>query len=227
MRPVEILRFFLQTGWIAKIVLVTLLLFSLASWSVILAKWRELSAAKRVSDRFLRVFRKASRLNEAAEAVPQHRASPLAALFQAGYTELEANIRAARRNQGPEATLRVRSLDGVSRALERAIGSEQERLQRALPLLATTASVTPFIGLFGTVWGIMNTFMAIGATGSTSIVTVAPGIAEALVNTAAGLAAAIPAVIAYNHLLAHVRHIRRRMDDFALEFLNLVERNFT
>jgi biopolymer transport protein TolQ len=227
MRAVEILRFFLQTGWIAKIVLVILLLFSLASWSVILAKWRELTAAKRVSDRFLRVFRKASRLNEAAEAVPQHRASPLAALFQAGYTELEANIRAARRTQGPEATLRVRSLDGVSRALERATGSEQERLQRALPLLATTASVTPFIGLFGTVWGIMNTFMAIGATGSTSIVTVAPGIAEALVNTAAGLAAAIPAVIAYNHLLAHVRHLRRRMDDFALEFLNLVERNFT
>jgi len=227
MRTVEILGFFLQTGWIAKIVLATLLLFSLASWSVILAKWRELSTARRVSDRFLRVFRKATRLNEAAEAAPQHRASPLAALFQAGYSELEAHIRAARRAAGPEATLRVRSLDGVSRALERAVGSEQERLQRALPLLATTASVTPFIGLFGTVWGIMNTFRAIGATGSTSIMTVAPGIAEALVNTAAGLAAAIPAVIAYNHLLAQVRHLRRRMDDFALEFLNLVERNFT
>ncbi len=227
MQPVEILRFFLQTGWVAKIVLVTLLLFSLASWSVILAKWRELAAARRVSDRFVRVFRKASRLNEAAEAVPQHRASPLSAMFQAGYTELEANIKAARRNAGPEATLKVKNLDGVSRSLERAIGSEQERLQRALPLLATTASVTPFIGLFGTVWGIMNTFRAIGATGSTSILTVAPGIAEALVNTAAGLLAAIPAVIAYNHLLAQVRHIRRRMDDFALEFLNLVERNFT
>jgi len=227
MPPVEILKFFLQTGWVAKIVLVTLLLFSLASWSVILAKWRELSAARRVSDRFVRVFRKASRLNEAAEAAPQHRESPLSAMFQAGYTELEANIKAARRSAGPEAALKVKSLDGVSRSLERAIGSEQERLQRALPLLATTASVTPFIGLFGTVWGIMNTFHAIGVTGSTSIVTVAPGIAEALVNTAAGLLAAIPAVIAYNHLLAQVRHIRRRMDDFALEFLNLVERNFT
>ena len=227
MPPVEILKFFLQTGWVAKIVLVTLLLFSLASWSVILAKWRELSAARRVSDRFVRVFRKASRLNEAAEAAPQHRASPLSAMFQAGYTELEANIKASRRSAGPEAALKVKSLDGVSRSLERAIGSEQERLQRALPLLATTASVTPFIGLFGTVWGIMNTFHAIGVTGSTSIVTVAPGIAEALVNTAAGLLAAIPAVIAYNHLLAQVRHIRRRMDDFALEFLNLVERNFT
>jgi biopolymer transport protein TolQ len=227
MRAVEILRFFLQTGWVAKIVLVTLLLFSLASWSVILAKWRELGAARRASERFLRVFRRASRLNEAAEAAPKHRSSPLAAMFQAGYTELEANIKAARRAAGAETALRIKSLDNVSRSLERAIGSEQERLQRALPLLATTASVTPFIGLFGTVWGIMNTFHAIGATGSTSIVTVAPGIAEALVNTAAGLLAAIPAVIAYNHLLAHVRQLRRKMDDFALEFLNLVERNFT
>jgi len=227
MQAVEILSFFLQTGWIAKIVLVILLLFSLASWSVILAKWRELSTARRASERFLRVFRKSSRLSEAAEAAPQHRSSPLAAMFQAGYTELEAGIRATRRAGAPDSELKLRSLDGVSRALERAVGSEVERLQRALPLLATTASVTPFIGLFGTVWGIMNTFRAIGATGSTSIVTVAPGIAEALVNTAAGLLAAIPAVIAYNHLLADARHLRRRMDDFALEFLNLVERNFT
>jgi biopolymer transport protein TolQ len=148
-------------------------------------------------------------------------------MFSAGYAELEAQIKAARRTAGPEATLKIRSLEGVARALERVIGSEQERLQRALPLLATTASATPFIGLFGTVWGIMHTFGEIGATGSTSIVTVAPGIAEALVNTAAGLLAAIPAVIAYNHLLAKVRHLRRRMDDFLLEFVNLIERNFT
>jgi biopolymer transport protein TolQ len=227
MLVVEILGYFLQTGWMAKIVLVTLLLFSLGSWSVILAKWRELASARKVSDRFIKVFRKATRLNEAAEVAPRHRASPLAAIFQAGYTELEANIRNARRSSGPDTPLTVKSIDGVSRSLTRAIGSEQERLQRALPLLATTASVTPFIGLFGTVWGIMNTFRAIGATGSTSILTVAPGIAEALVNTAAGLLAAIPAVIAYNHLLAKVRHLRRRMDDFALEFLNLVDRNFT
>jgi biopolymer transport protein TolQ len=223
---VDLLRFFIATGWVAKVVLVTLVLFSLGSWSVILAKWRELTAARSASERFLRTFRKAARLNEAAEAAPRHRGSPLVTLFQAGYTELEANIRSARRTAGPDVPLKVRSLDGVQRSLERAIGAEQERLQRALPLLATTASVTPFIGLFGTVWGIMNTFHAIGATGSTSIVTVAPGIAEALINTAAGLLAAIPAVVAYNHLLAKVRHLRRRMDDFLLEFLNLVERNF-
>ncbi|MCU0232814.1 MAG: MotA/TolQ/ExbB proton channel family protein [Thermoanaerobaculales bacterium] len=223
----EILRFFLQTGWVAKIVLAILVVFSLASWSVILAKWRELGAAGRASDRFIRVFREASRLNEAAATASKHRASPLAGMFQAGYTELEAQIRSQRREGEAGATLKLKSINGVQRALQRALGAEVERLQRALPMLATTASATPFIGLFGTVWGIMNTFHAIGATGSTSIVTVAPGIAEALVNTAAGLLAAIPAVVAYNHLLAKVRVLRRRMEDFELEFVNLVDRNFT
>jgi biopolymer transport protein TolQ len=227
MTAVEILRFFLQTGWVAKIVLAILVVFSLASWSVILAKWRELGAAGRASDRFIRVFREASRLNEAAATASKHRASPLAGMFQAGYTELEAQIRSQRREGEAGATLKLKSINGVQRALQRALGAEVERLQRALPMLATTASATPFIGLFGTVWGIMNTFHAIGATGSTSIVTVAPGIAEALVNTAAGLLAAIPAVVAYNHLLAKVRVLRRRMEDFELEFVNLVDRNFT
>jgi biopolymer transport protein TolQ len=227
MPAVEIIKFFLQTGWVAKIVLAILIVFSLASWSVILGKWREMGAARRASDRFLKVFRKAARLNEAAAEAPKYRSSPLTGMFQAGYTELEAQIRSVRREADPGTTLKLKSLDGIGRALERARGAELERLQRALPMLATTASATPFIGLFGTVWGIMNTFHAIGATGSTSIVTVAPGIAEALVNTAAGLLAAIPAVVAYNHLLAKVRILGRRMDDFGLEFLNLVERNFT
>jgi biopolymer transport protein TolQ len=227
MPAVEIVKFFLQTGWVAKVVLVILIIFSLASWSVILGKWRELGSARKASERFLKVFREAARLNEAAAVAPKHRASPLAGMFQAGYTELEAQMRVARRHGATGDTLRLRSLDGIARALDRAMGAEVERLQRALPMLATTASATPFIGLFGTVWGIMNTFHAIGATGSTSIVTVAPGIAEALVNTAAGLLAAIPAVVAYNHLLAKVRIMRRRMEDFELEFLNLVERNFT
>ena len=227
MPAVEIIKFFLQTGWVAKIVLVILIIFSLASWSVILGKWRELGAARRASNKFLKVFREAARLNEAAASAPKYRSSPLAGMFQAGYTELEAQIRAVRREADPGSSLKLKSITGIQRSLERARGAELERLQRALPMLATTASATPFIGLFGTVWGIMNTFHAIGVTGSTSIVTVAPGIAEALVNTAAGLLAAIPAVVAYNHLLAKVRIMGRMMDDFELEFLNLVERNFT
>ena len=222
----ELLRFFLATGWVAKVVLIILILFSLASWSVIFGKWRELTAAAGATDRFLKLFRKASRLNEVASQIQKYRESPLAPMFQAGHSELEAQLRTTQRPSGTNPNLKIKSLDAISRTLERVRGAELERLQRALPMLATTASATPFIGLFGTVWGIMNTFRAIGATGSTSILTVAPGIAEALINTAAGLLAAIPAVIAYNHLLARVRSLNRRMEDFELEFLNLVERNF-
>lgn len=225
--PVEILRFFVETGWTAKVVLIILIVFSLASWSVILAKFRELRAARRASEEFLKSFRKATRLSEVSENLKAYRNSPLASMFKAGFTELETQITAARKVAGPDGVYRIRSLDNVSRALERAVGAESERLASSLPMLATTASATPFIGLFGTVWGIMTTFRAIGATGSTSITTVAPGIAEALVNTAAGLLAAIPAVVAYNHLLARLRGLSRMMDDFMLEFLNLVERNFT
>jgi len=224
---VEILRFFVDTGWTAKVVLIILLLFSLGSWSVILAKWRELRSARRASNDFLRSFRKATRLSEVQDKLKEFRNAPVATMFQAGYTELETQIKAAQKAAGPDGILRIRSLQNVQRALERAVGSETERLSKSLPMLATTASATPFIGLFGTVWGIMNTFRAIGATGSTSIMTVAPGIAEALVNTAAGLLAAIPAVIAYNHLLSRLRGLDRMMQDFMLEFLNLVERNFT
>jgi len=222
----ELLRFFLTTGWVAKTVLIILVLFSLASWSVIFGKWRELTSAARSTERFLRLFRRASRLNEVASEVQKYRESPLAPMFQAGHSELEAQLRQTQKSVGADTRLKIKSLDAIARALERVRGAELERLQRALPMLATTASATPFIGLFGTVWGIMNTFRAIGATGSTSILTVAPGIAEALVNTAAGLLAAIPAVVAYNHLLARVRSLNRRMEDFQLEFLNLVERNF-
>ncbi|NOZ93485.1 MAG: hypothetical protein GXP47_01945 [Acidobacteria bacterium] len=224
---VEILRFFVETGWTAKVVLGILLLFSLGSWSVILAKWRELGTARKSSEGFLRRFRKATRLNEVAEVAGKYKSSPLATVFQAGYAELGAQIRVSQRRGSPEEGQRIRSVEGVQRAMQRAIGAERERLTRALPFLATTASATPFIGLFGTVWGIMNTFRAIGATGSTSILTVAPGIAEALVNTAAGLVAAIPALIAYNHLLGKIRHLSRRMEDFELEMLNLVDRNFS
>jgi len=224
-RDMEMLRFFLTTGWVAKTVLVILVLFSLASWSVIFGKWRELTAAARATERFLKVFRKASRLSEVGNQIQKFRNSPLAPMFQAGHSELEAQLRSTHRPPG-DASLRVKSLEAITRSLERVRGAELERLHRALPLLATTASATPFIGLFGTVWGIMNTFHAIGATGSTSILTVAPGIAEALINTAAGLLAAIPAVVAYNHMLARVRSLNRRMEDFELEFLNLVERNF-
>jgi biopolymer transport protein TolQ len=147
-------------------------------------------------------------------------------IFQAGYAEIDAQMKAA----GAAAeggSYRLRSLPSLERSLQRAIHVELSGLSRWTSFLATTAAVTPFIGLFGTVWGIMVAFGEIGLTGSTSLAVVAPGIAEALVNTAAGLAAAIPALIAYNYFAARIRRLRVRMDDFALELLNLSERNFT
>ena len=146
--------------------------------------------------------------------------SSLVGLFRAGYAEIEAQIAHA----GGAQT--IRSLDSVERSLLRASRIESARLSRYLSFLATTAAATPFIGLFGTVWGIMDSFMTIGSSGSTSITAVAPGISEALINTAAGLFAAVPALLAYNHFVQKLRGARGEMEDFTLEFLNLTERNF-
>jgi biopolymer transport protein TolQ len=146
----------------------------------------------------------------------------LVGLFRAGYAEIEAQIA---HSEGGRQT--VKSLDSVERSLIRATRIESARLSRFVPFLATCAAATPFIGLFGTVWGIMEAFGNIGATGSTSITAVAPGISEALINTAAGLFAAIPALLAYNHFVGRLRAARGEMEDFTLEFLNLTERNFT
>ena len=221
----EILHAFSTTGLVAKVVLAILGLFSLASWTLMVLKVRQLRRADRANQSFIAEFRRATRLSEVQAAAGRYTESPLGGMFRAGFLELEAQARVVQRNGGE--TGQIKSLTAVERALQRAIGVEGSRLQQFLPFLATTASATPFIGLFGTVWGIMITFQAIASSGSTSIVTVAPGIAEALINTAAGLAAAIPAVIAYNAFLGSLRRHRGVMDDFLLEFLNLTERTFT
>ena len=221
----EVLAAFGGTGLVAKGVLALLGVFSVASWTLMVLKVRQLRRCKAANRRFQADFRRATRLADVQAAAVRAPDAPLAGMFRAGYLELEAQVR-VQQQAGRDAD-QIKSLAGIERALQRAIGVEAARLQRFLPFLATTASATPFIGLFGTVWGIMNSFRAIAASGSTSIVTVAPGIAEALVNTAAGLAAAIPAVIAYNAFLGALREQRGVMDDFLLEFLNLTERTFT
>lgn len=221
----ELFQAFGATGAVAKLVLAILGVFSVASWSLMVLKIRQLRTAGRTNALFLAQFRQAARLSEVEEAARKFPQAPLSGMFRAGYLELEAQMRVQQRaGRDPG---QIRSLPAIERALQRAIGIESARLQRFLPFLATTASATPFIGLFGTVWGIMITFQAIAASGRTSIVTVAPGIAEALINTAAGLAAAIPAVVAYNAFLGALRRHRGVMDDFLLEFLNLTERTFT
>lgn len=224
----NIVQLFLSAGWTAKAVLLILGLFSLGSWAVIVGKLWSFSRADAHSGRFVNHFRKSRKFADVLGVCDQYPSSPLVGLFRAGYAELDAQVKAGRDVAPADSgRLFVKSLPAIERALERAAGVESNRLTRRLPFLATTASATPFIGLFGTVWGILGSFRAIGLTGSTSIVTVAPGIAEALVNTAAGLVAAVPALIAYNYFNGRVRVIRSEMRDFALEFMNLAERHFT
>lgn len=212
----EIVSLILQSGPVAKAVLVILLLFSVFSWSVMLSKWAALRRAQQQSGRFLRAFRKAARLEDVAAIAPQFRESPLAAVFDGGYTEYRRQV------GNPGGAVRMTA---VERATQIAASEELTRLERRLPWLATTGAVTPFIGLFGTVWGIIDAFHGLGTAGAATLRAVAPGISEALVTTAAGLFAAIPAVIAYNHFTHSIREFGARMGDFALEFLNAVERN--
>ena len=221
---------------LSQVVLAILLLFSIVSWGIILLKQWQFRRANRQSASFLDVFRRSSKFSEVQAVCRTLTESPLVGLFQAGYAELNAQLRtpviaAATGTELRPATTTVRptlrSLDAVDRALLRAAGTEMTRLEGRLLFLATTASITPFIGLFGTVWGIMSAFESIGQTGSTNLAIVSQPIAEALIATAAGLFAAIPAVYFYNHLTNRVKHFASDMEDFSLEFLNIAERNFT
>ena len=220
---------------VAKVVILVLALFSIVSWGVILYKWWTFHRAGRQSTQFLDVFRRSNKFSEVQAVCRSLNDSPLVGLFQSGYAELTAQLRqgappeiANGPNPKPAAGRpTLKSITAVDRALMRASVVEVNKLEHWIPFLATTASVTPFIGLFGTVWGILVAFEQIGATGSTSIASVGPGISEALVTTALGLFAAIPAVMAYNHLTNRVKGFASDMDDFSMEFLNIAERNFT
>ena len=215
-----------HSSTIAKLVLLILALFSIVSWSIILYKLWTFRRSERQSASFLDVFRRSNKFSE------------VQAVFQSGYTELTAQLRqnapaegaAAAPGSNPRAPAgrpTIKSLTAVDRALMRASVVEVNKLERRIPFLATTASIAPFIGLFGTVWGIMMAFQGISQTGSTNLGTVAQPIADALVATAAGLFAAIPAVYFYNHFTQRVKLFASQMDDFAMEFLNIAERNFT
>jgi biopolymer transport protein TolQ len=230
----DVVRLLRDTGPINQAVLLILVLFSVASWAIILYKTWSLRTAESQDKRFLDVFRRSSKFSEVQAACPSLPASPLVGVFQAGYAEINAQVRHGQPAHGegahpPAQTGRpiLKSLTAVDRALLRAAASELGKLENRITFLATTASITPFIGLFGTVWGILVAFNRIGATGSTNLAIVAPGISEALIATAAGLFAAIPAVYFYNHFTTKVKSFATEMDDFSLEFLNIAERNFT
>jgi biopolymer transport protein TolQ len=227
---IDILR---GTGPVNQVVLAILVILSVLSWAIILQKVLAYRTLERQTATFLDVFRRSSKFSEVQSVCPTLPASPLVGVFQAGYAELNAQFRAtgnaaSASNPGAAAPRPIlKSLAAVDRALLRASAVEVNKLEKRIPFLATIASSAPFIGLFGTVWGILITFQRIGLTGSTNLATVGPGIADALIATAAGLFAAIPAVMAYNHFTTKVKGYASDMDDFSMEFLNIAERNFT
>jgi len=220
-----------QAGPMVKLVLILLLFFSVFSWAIIGTKYFQVRRAKRESDKFLQAFWAGETMEAVFTSTKRLRSSPLVYVFQAGYQELN-RIREQRKKgaANPGATdlpkVELIGVENVARALRQATTSEVTRLTRFLPFLATTGSTTPFIGLFGTVWGIMNSFQNLGAQHSAGLDVVAPGISEALIATAAGLAAAIPAVVAYNYYLSRIRVLSSELDNFSAEFLNIIERHF-
>jgi biopolymer transport protein TolQ len=212
------------SGWVVRLVLLTLVATSIVSWGIALAKGREMRRARRQSARFIDVFWEAKNLTAIQAASSDMKQSPVAQVFRAGYQELQRLTRLKRGEEGEESEFG--GIENVQRAMQRARTQEVTRLERGLTFLATTASTAPFIGLFGTVWGIMTAFMGLSVTTSSSIQAVAPGIAEALVATAVGLAAAIPAVVMYNRFARQLRVLAAEMDTFGAEFLNIAERHF-
>jgi len=229
---IDFVQLVADAGPLSKGVLLILLLFSAVSWGITLSKIWQYRAAQRDTATFLQVFRKSTKFSEVQSICASVAKSPLVGIFQAGYAELNTQLR----HKAPDGESKpaagaprptLRSLESVDRALLRATGAEVSKLEKRVAFLATTASLTPFIGLFGTVVGIILAFQNIGVQGSTSLSVVAPGIADALVATAAGLFAAVPAVYFYNDFTSRVKDFATQMDDFALEFLNICERNFT
>ncbi len=223
----DIVSLIMHASSVAKATLLLLALMSVVSWYVIGGKWLYLTRASSRSSRFLESFWKTSRLDDVWKLSEESPPSPISEVFRAGYVEL-AKLRRRRSEQGGEAAAETSlgDLESIERALSRARTTATTEMEDKVPFLATTASAAPFIGLFGTVWGIMNSFRNIGAKGAANLATVAPGIAEALVATAIGLVAAIPAVMAYNYLSRRIRVLSAEMEMFASDFLNIIRRRF-
>lgn len=228
MEKLSIVEMIWHAGPMVKFVMLLLLAFSLISWTIIIMKQRLYRKTRRDSREFLEIFWKSKNLSEAYRSAQEGYISPEAVIFSVGYNELQKLDR--KKNPGRSTgdftlDMQLATMDNLKRALRKAESMEIVRLGRSLPFLATTGSSTPFIGLFGTVWGIMTSFQDIGLRGSASLAVVAPGISEALVATAAGLAVAIPAVIFYNHYSNQLADLASDMQNFSADFLNLVERD--
>ena len=223
----------LYSGPMVKIVLLILLFFSIFSWAIIFSKLRLIKRADRESRTFLRIFWEGKQLSSIFMDSKKLRNSPTAEVFRAGYVELNKLSQVQSDPDNPRKVsdpatpnVELSGVDNINRAMRQASTSELTKLERGLGFLATTGSTTPFIGLFGTVWGIMDAFRGIGVRGSATLAVVAPGISEALIATAAGLAAAIPAVVAYNYYIHRIKVLSAEMENFSAELLNIIKRHF-
>lgn len=220
----------LSASGVVQLVLILLICFSILTWAIIFFKWRALNRCSVSSESFLEIFWSGKSMDGIYTEAKRHHQAAVARVYQAGYLELQRLMDKERQKAGNSDTAWVvtphSSMENLERALARTCRNENMRFEHSLPFLATTGSTAPFIGLFGTVWGIMNAFQNIGAQGGASLATVAPGIAEALIATAVGLVCAIPAVMGYNYYIHRVRALRSQMENFASDFLNIVKRNF-
>jgi biopolymer transport protein TolQ len=231
----DLIYMVMNAGLMVQFVLLMLLFFSISSWAIIIIKYRYIKKAIAESEAFTEFFWKSRDLSGAFSKSKQLQGSPIARIFRIGYLELKkvSQSRAPMPPRSPQSSgsatvtmnLEFVGIDNIKRALRRAINTEITRMTQMVPFLATTGNTTPFIGLFGTVWGIMNSFHGIGQKGSASLAVVAPGISEALVATAAGLAAAIPAVIAFNYFMSKIRTIETELHSFSADLLNIIERD--
>ncbi|MGZ8464944.1 MAG: protein TolQ [Candidatus Binatia bacterium] len=215
------------SGLVVQGILYILVFFSVMSWGIIAQKFQQIRRAKRESAKFIEIFWERRNLSSIHDASRELASSPIGQVFRAGYEELVRVSRSKKESSpGESLTTELGGVDNVSRAMQRATSVEITKLEKHCSFLATTASSAPFVGLFGTVWGIMNAFLGLSVTQSSSIQAVAPGIAEALIATAVGLAAAIPALIAYNYFVQQIKVVAVEMDNFSHEFLNIAERHF-
>jgi biopolymer transport protein TolQ len=231
----DLLHMITNAGLMVKFVLLLLLFFSITTWTIIIVKYRYLRKAIKESTLFTEFFWKSRDFSDAFKKSRQLSGSPVARIFRVGYLELKklslsaasANTKTPNNQESDPAPLnsKLAGTDNLQRSLRRAINTETTRMMQMVPFLATTGNTTPFIGLFGTVWGIMGSFHGIGLRGSASLAVVAPGISEALIATAAGLAAAIPAVIAFNYFMQKIRIIESELQSFSADFLNIIERD--
>ncbi len=228
MGELNIISMFLGAGLTVKFVMLLLLCFSLSSWFIVFQKFSLYKKARMEGEEFLETFWQSKNLSEAVRFANNLTLSPEANIFRTGYHELQKLGKTTATSRTNDGTLEARlaGMEPLKRALRKAENLESARLSKSLPFLATTGSTAPFIGLFGTVWGIMTSFHEIGMRGSASLAVVAPGVSEALVVTAAGLAVAIPAVVFYNYYSNQMADIESRMHSFSIDFLNLVERDF-